>query len=313
MINLKKIISIIIILSVTSINTKAEINDSIFATVGNKVITRSDIVNEIKIILISTGQQFSADKLKALQAVAVKALVKRNVKRIEIDRYNNLQFSMTDLQNEIIKLADSMDTDIETLKNTLATNEIGYEDLIEIYKTELLWNSLIFDLYKNSMVVNKDEIDEQLSLVQDKKEIVEYLVSEIIIPHINKNDLDNKIKEIKSAINTEGFENVALKLSISESALEGGDIGWIDENILPKSLKTEMERINVGDISQAIVLPEGILIFKIRDKRKIENILNIEDVKKQIVHAEKTKILNMHSLSHYDSIRRSIAIKYFDE
>ena len=157
-----------------------------------------------------------------------------------------------------------MDTDIETLKNTLTTNEIGYEDLIEIYKTELLWNSLIFDLYKNSMVVNKDEVDEQLSVVQDKKEIVEYLVSEIIIPHINKNDLDNKIKEIKSAINTEGFENVALKLSISESALEGGDIGWIDENILPKSLKTEMERINVGDISQAIVLPEGILIFKIR-------------------------------------------------
>ena len=69
--NLKKIISIIIILSVTSINTKAEINDSIFATVGNKVITRSDIVNEIKIILISTGQQFSTDKLKPLQAVAV--------------------------------------------------------------------------------------------------------------------------------------------------------------------------------------------------------------------------------------------------
>ena len=99
MINLKKIISIIIILSVTSINTKAEINDSIFATVGNKFITRSDIVNEIKIILISTGQQFSADKLKALQAVAVKALIKRNVKRIEIDRYSNLQFSMTDLQN----------------------------------------------------------------------------------------------------------------------------------------------------------------------------------------------------------------------
>ena len=309
--NLKKIISIIIILSVTSINTKAEINDSIFATVGNKVITRSDIVNEIKIILISTGQQFSADKLKALQAVAVKALIKRNVKRIEIDKYSNLQFSMTDLQNEIIKLADSMDTDIETLKNTLATNEIGYEDLIEIYKTELLWNSLIFDLYKNSMVVNKDEVDEQLSVVQDKKEIVEYLVSEIIIPHINKNDLDDKIKEIKSAIKIEGFENVALKLSISESALEGGDIGWIDENILPKSLKTEMERINVGDISQAIVLPEGILIFKIRDKRKVENKIDIEEIKNQIIKNEKTKILNMHSLAHYDKLRRTITIKYY--
>ena len=66
MTNLKKILIVLIILSVTSVKAKTEISDSIFATVGNKVITRSDIVNEIKIILISTGQQLTEDKLKGL-------------------------------------------------------------------------------------------------------------------------------------------------------------------------------------------------------------------------------------------------------
>ena len=174
MIDLKKILILVIILSANIINTKAEINDSIFATVGNKVITRSDIVNEIKLLLISTGQQFSEDKLTALQAVAVKALVERNVKKTEIEKYDNLQFSQKDLQDEIIGLAQSVNTDIETFKNTLTTNNIEFETLIDIYKTELLWNSLIFQMYKNSMKINKKEIDDQLKLVKNKKEVIEY-------------------------------------------------------------------------------------------------------------------------------------------
>ena len=35
--------------------------------------------------------------------------------------------------------------------------------------------------------------------------------------------------------------------------------------------------------------------------------------KDQLVNSEKTKILNMYSLSHYDNLRRVIPIKYFDE
>ena len=56
---------------------------------------------------------------------------------------------------------------------------------------------------------------------------------------------------------------------------------------------------------------EGILIFKVRDKRKIKKIINLEDAKNQLVNAEKTKILNMHSLSHYENLKRSIAINYY--
>ena len=308
--NIKKILIVLIILSVTSVKAKTEISDSIFATIGNKVITRSDIVNEIKIILISAKQQFAEDKLESLQAIAVKELVKRNIKRIEINKYANLQFNQSDLQNEIIKLAQSMNTDVETLKNTLTTNDINYETLIEIYKTELLWNSLIFDLYKNSISINKEEVDEQLKLIQNQKEITEYLISEIIISHVNKAELDSEVEKIKSTIKTQGFENTALKLSISESALAGGDIGWVGENTIPNNLKIEMDRIQIGEISEAIALPEGILFFKLRDKRNMKEPLNIEDAKGQLINAERIKILKMHSLSHYDKLRRIISVNY---
>jgi len=310
-INLKKIFILFIIISVTGIKVKAEINDSIFATVGNKVITRSDIVNEIKIILIFSGQEFSEERLEALQAIAVKDLVKRNVKKIEIKKYNNLQFNPEDLFAELDRLAKSINIDVETLKNTLVTNGINYETLVDIYKTELLWNSLIFDLYKNTISINNEEIDEQIKLIENKKTSVEYLVSEIIVHHVNKAEFDNEVKKIKSAIELEGFENTALKLSISESAIEGGDIGWVNESAIPKNLKDEMERVKIGEISQAVILPEGILFFKIRDKKNIENIIDLDEAKNQLIKKEKANILNMHSLSHYDKLRRTVTIKYY--
>ena len=119
MINFKKILIVFVILFVSSLKSQAEINDSIFATVGNKVITRSDIVNEIKILLISSNQEYSDDRLDALQAAAVKALIKRKIKKIEISKYDNLEFNPDDLFEEINNLARSMNTDLDTLKNAL--------------------------------------------------------------------------------------------------------------------------------------------------------------------------------------------------
>ena len=72
-----------------------------------------------------------------------------------------------------------------------------------------------------------------------------------------------------------------------------------------------MEKTKIGNISEPMILPEGILIFKLRDKKQVENIVNLNDVKNKLIRKEKAKILNMHSLSHYDKLRRSITIKYY--
>ena len=67
----------------------------------------------------------------------------------------------------------------------------------------------------------------------------------------------------------------------------------------------------LGEISEPIILPNGILFFKVRDKRKIEKFSNLEEAKNQLVNSQKRKILNMYSLTHYDSLKRSISIEYY--
>lgn len=72
------------------------IKDGLFAIVGDKAITKSDIVEEIKTILILNNMSYSDDKRDELQKMAVKSTIKRKIKEIEISK-NNLQYSHTDL------------------------------------------------------------------------------------------------------------------------------------------------------------------------------------------------------------------------
>ena len=290
---------------------KTAIKDALYATIDNVAITKSDIVNEMKIILILTNQSFSGNTKDHIQAAATQSIIKRTIKTIEIKKYKSLNFNSTDLQNELEKWAQNINMDLDTFKNTFVVNKINFSDISSRVKTELLWNSLIFELYKNRLIVNEDEINDQLKAIQNKKEIKEYLISEIIIKPATENKLETIIKEIKNKIKTEGFEKVAMNLSISETAFKGGDLGWVNENAIAKKFKSQIINTAVGSISQPIILPEGILLFKIKDKREIKKNINLNDLRNQLINAEKTKILNMYSLSHYDSLKRSITIKYY--
>ncbi len=286
------------------------IKDSLFATVGNKAITQSDIINEIKIILISNGQSFTEDKKKQLQELAVKSTVKRKIKQIEIEKHS-LEINTDDVNIELEKVANKINMDIDTLKRTFIANGIDFNTIVEMVETELFWNSLIFKLYKDRLKISAEEIDEQLEMIQKYKNINEYLISEIIIRAVPKEQINDEINKIKDKIISSGFEKVAMDISISETAINGGDLGWVSENAISDEFKEKIIYTPIGNISEPIFLPEGIVLFKIRDKRKTEKILNLDQAKDQLLQIEKTKILNMHSLSHYDNLRRTITINYY--
>ena len=310
--NIKKKLSITLIIFFFLIENSAAIKDSLFATVGNKAITHSDIIEEIKIILILSNQGFDEKRREQLETTAIQSAVNRKIKLIEIANYNFSEFSKQDLKKELNQLAVNLDMDLDTLKNIFETNKIDFANIEERIKTELLWNGLIFRIYKDRLSVNENEIEEQLKLIENKKEIQEYLISEIIIKPVQSKKVESKIKEVRDKIQNEGFENTARDLSIAESAINGGDLGWLNENIISSEFKLEIINTPIGSVSKPVFLPEGILFFKVRDKRKTEKAINHEDLKNQLVHAEKTKILNMHSLSHFENVKRAITVNYYE-
>ena len=311
MIKIKKIFFLVLFLLINIEKTNAEISDSLFMTIGNKAITQSDLVDEIKIILILNNESYSDEKKDILHELAVRSTIKRTIKEIELERNNYFRFNEEDLKMELARLASNIFVDLDTLKNICLSNELDFTKIEEQVKIELYWNSLIFEIYKNNLSINQTEIEDRLKLVQNKKKIEEYLISEIVIKNVETNKLDSEIQRLKDKIKIEGFENVAKELSISESGMKGGDLGWISENIISEKIKSKLMETPIGKLSSPIILQDGILIFKVRDKRKIDKNVSLEEIKNELINAEKSKILNMHSMSHYDKARRSISIKIF--
>ena len=311
MTKLKKIIFVLIVSFLFVSAGNAVIKDSIFATVGNKVITKSDIINEIKIILILNGTSYSEEIKDQLDQSAIQSIIKRTIKKIEIEKYDSLRFNPKDVDDELEQLASNLNMDLDTLEQTLIANGINLSVINDQISTDLLWNSLIFLLYKDRLSINLSEIEDELQMLDQSKEINEYLISEIIIKPILKENLEVKLKEIYNEIETKGFDNVAIEKSISETAIKGGDLGWINENTIAKEFREKIVKTSIGKISEPIFLPQGILFFKVRDKRTLKKFISLEDTKNQLVGAKKMKILNMYSLSHYDKLIRNISIVYY--
>ena len=311
MIKIKTIIIFFFVLVLSVAKVGATIQDSIFATVGSKAVTQSDIVKEIKIILILSGQSFSEEQREALEATAIQTTITRTIKTIGIEDFPSLSVKQSNITNQLDRLAKNIDVDVETLESIFIANGIDFATVVEQITLELKWNKLITELYDDQLEINTKEIDEKLKSIKLEKSISEYLLSEIVIKPSSNETLNFEVEELKKKITENGFESVALTSSISETSTKSGDIGWVSENIIAENLKSYIEATNIGNITDPILRPEGVLLLKVRDKRESKKKESLEDARNKLINAEKGKILDMFSSSYYDRLRRSLSINYY--
>ena len=97
------------------------------------------------------------------------------------------------------------------------------------------------------------------------------------------NEANRIIKKAKSGVDFKSLANEYTDDPGNQNGTKGGDLGWVNENVLSENIKSILINTPVGSISEHIVLPQGILIFKIRDKRKVDRNLSLEQMKNQLV------------------------------
>ena len=94
----------------------------------------------------------------------------------------------------------------------------------------------------------------------------------------SENEKLNIINKINDQITKFGFEETALKFSESTSAIDQGDLGWVNINGLTKKISAIIIKMKINEISEPILIANSILFIKLKDK-KISNILENESDK----------------------------------
>ena len=235
-------------------------------------------------------------------------MINIKLKQIELSKYN----IKVDESNVINYLKNISNGNIEEFKNIFKDNNLNYNIYIEEIKIQLGWQQLIYSIYQNKVIVKDNDIKNELNKILNKKSFIkEYNISEIDVA-LEKNDQTNeKIFEIRNQIRELGFENAAKQLSVSSSSTSGGNLGWVNENILSKKIYDILINLKIGDISEPILTATNVMFLQLNDKRtkEIKN-LNIEELKKDIIKQKRNELFALYSNSHLSKIKNSLLVEY---
>ena len=133
-------------------------------------------------------------------------------------------------------------------------------------------------------------------------------MSEIFFEISKNEDLQTKYNEIKKTINEKGFDNAALKYSISETSNIGGTLDWISENSMNKNIKKIIKDTKINEITNPITIPGGFLILKINDVKDTKLTKNKDEELKRLIAESKNNQLNQFSKMYFNKIKKNIQI-----
>ena len=286
--------------------SNASQNIKIIVKIDNSIITSEDINYESS-YLIALNENLNKLKKKEVYEIAKESLIKEKIKKKEIQKYIDIQnFDNDKLVNEVIKniyikLGFETNSEFEIYLNTF---ELSLEEVREKLNVEMVWNQLISAKFKDKINIDENKIRKK---IQEEKinyqNLIEYDLSEIIFSAKNIKDLNTKTKEIKEAISNTGFETAANKFSISDTANFGGNIGKVNENQLSKTIRNELQKININDYTNPINVGNNFLIIKINEKNFINLKLDEKEILDRMMNIEKKRQYENFSLIYYNKIK----------
>ena len=282
---------------------------SIIAKINNEIITSHDLKIETKYLeALNPNLKKLTEEQKT--KIAKESIIREKIKTIEILKYFELG-QHQDYLNEVVsknyeKLGLKNKIEFE---NYLSKYDLTIDDVKKKFEIEVIWNSLIFKKYKEQVSIDTEKLKKKLNEEKSKLNKQEvFLLSEILFNAESKKALEDKYKKILESIKEIGFENTANIFSISDTAKFGGSLGWIQKNQISENIYNELSKINVGEFTDPIIIPGGVIIIKI-DKKKINEVeIDFNRELKKMIQFEKNKQLRQFSSIYFKKIKNNTEI-----
>ena len=297
---------ILVLISFLVISQAQSIETKIIHFIQNEIITNIDIKNEFKYLIALNNSLKELDKERIL-IISNDSIIREKIKKIEIEKnFKKIQINEDYLNLLLKNIYESLGLkSVNEFEIYLKDYNLTLSNIEEKMTIDALWNELIIKKYSAKITLNEDKIKEEI-LKNSKTQSKEFQLSEIIFEISNKEEIKKKYNGIVKSINEIGFENSASVYSISDSAKIGGNIGWINENSLNNKIKKNIDGLKIGEISEPIILPSGILILKLVNIKKIENMIDVNKKFDEAVNYERNRQLNQYSKIYYNKVKKNL-------
>jgi len=293
--------------TITNFNAYS-IENKILFKVNNEIITNYDLNNQVK-YLIALNPEIEKLKYEEILEIAKNNIIREKIKKNEVVKtFKNLDINKDQL-NQVIKSIFSRQkvNNSEELSKYLNFLNLDFSEIKEKILIEIYWNQLIYDKFSTKVKVDKEKLKKEF--INNKKNIKKkYLLSEILFKVDNKSDLTSKILEIENSININGFKNTALTYSISGSSVNGGNLGWLDEDVFIEEIKDELDKIQIGQYTKPILTQSGFLILLIENIEESPEIINIDKELLKLFNIKANQQLDQFSNIYFEKIKKNTSI-----
>ena len=242
---------------------------------------------------------------------ASKSILREKIKEVELKKYYKFGENNKIVDQNFNKFIQRLNITNNDIFYDLI-NEIGLskEFIKKKIEIEFFWNQLIFQLYEDKVIVDKNKLRNELKnkINSGSNLLKEYLLYEITFSPNTMEDFKKEYEKIKKSIEEIGFESSANIFSNSNSAKNGGKIGWVNENQLSKSIINNIQNLSLGKYSESINVPSGHIILMVKDKRESKNNLSLEELLEKAVLNEKNKQFNQYSSIYFKKVELNTKI-----
>ena len=304
-----KIIFFILLIILFNIKNSIALENKILFKIDNEIITTIDIYEEIRFLKIFNPESNNLNE-EELFEISKNSILRDKIKKIEIMKFikelkTDDKFLLKFIKNRYSKMNINS---LENFESLLRFNNLNVKNVKEKFYIELIWNDLIYQKFHDKVIIDKERIKNEILQNPKKEKQKELLLSEIMFIVNDKADFKNRYEKILLDIKNLGFKKAAILHSNSNTASNGGLIGWIKDDNLNQNIKDIISELLPGQLSKPIRTSSGFIIIKIEDKKEYVTEFNLAKKIEEVVRFKTDDQLSQFSSMYFNKLKKDLVI-----
>jgi peptidyl-prolyl cis-trans isomerase SurA len=253
-----------------------KLSESVVVTVNDELISTYDIVQRMRLLIVTAGIQPTEQNIPEIQREAVRSLIDEHLEMQSLrDESKQQKFDLIasdqEVDEEIAQIARSNNTSSSQLLAQLAAQGVGAQTFRDQLRAEISWRGWIRGRYGQRLTIGDDQIKAFQKHLEAEAGKPQYQISEVFIDAARAGSLaaaqQGATQLVAQLHNAAPFAAVARQFSNSPSAANGGDVGWISTGEMPPAVDEALAELRPGQLSNPIPVKDGVYIVLLRDRR----------------------------------------------
>ncbi len=247
---------------------------SIAAVVNGQVITNGDVEARARLLALSTGLPLTPDAMNRLRPQITTQLIDETLQMQEINR-RGIVVNGADIEASIARIEQGNSLPAGGLQGKMAASGVPFATLIAQIRADIGWQGVLHQILGPELRPTPGDIAAEKKALAAQMQQTQYHLAEIFIPVSDPAD-ESAAQSFATTVISDlrkgaPFPIIAAQFSQADSALQGGDIGFVSSSQLDPATAAVVTTMPPGAISNPIRVPGGYDIVQLQQVRQTGN------------------------------------------